>query len=505
MPDKFINKVIVDGVTKVDLTQDTVAPGTLMKGVTAHAASGASITGTADPEIAACASGTSLTLTDSADARVQGLVIKGRSTKTDDVIHSVGDGGSLTVTFSKTGETNRTATITTGLPLRSADENTYDELDFAAGTVTTRCYYDSSDNEVKPLVTPTVIPLTDAEISAFRALRTFDGTTNISITDEPEMTVDYLKNTDNGEAVSRVVDNVDFQINPILSEQEILSQELNGTYEGTDLTVKFASEIAASPYNGNPWAWIKARTTAGNFTGIHIGDYIPFTTTNNVTLNAQIAGINTYKNYGDTAVGNHIDWICKELWPTSHPVNKVNYNNGTAAQNHAWLASDLYLYLNSLAGTVPSQAVVGGGEGTAVDYTADGVYYYLPTQLKNVIIEKRFQLPKRYSASELLSDDNNRGWVDIGKLWLPDECEVYGMPVWGGKGGYSLGGSGLHYPLFAGNMNRLKFKNGNRASWWLLSPSSGGSVGWCYLGSSSNCDYRVASHSTVSAPVCFRT
>lgn len=296
------------------------------------------------------------------------------------------------------------------------------------------------------------------------------------------------------------------KINSILSEQEILSQELNSTYEGTDLTVKFASEIVASPYNGDPWAWIKARTTAGNFTGIHVADYIPFTCEDNKgTFNAQIAGINTYKNYGNIAVGNHIDWICKELWSTSHPVNKVNYNNGTAAQNHPWLASDLYLYLNSLAGTVPNQAVVGGGEGTAVDYTADGVYYYLPTQLKNVIIEKRFQLPKRYSASELLPDDNDRGWVDIGKLWLPDECEVYGMPVWGGKGGNSLGGSSLQYPLFAGNMNRQRFKNGSRASWWLLSPSSGGSAAWCYLGSSGNCDYRIASNSTVSAPVCFRT
>ena len=275
-------------------------------------------------------------------------------------------------------------------------------------------------------------------------------------------------------------------------------------YEGVNLTTQFASEIAASPYNGNPWAWIVARKTAGNFTGIHVGDYIPITCTNGVTLNAQIAGINTYKYYGDSAVGSHIDFICKELWPTLHPVNKVNYNNGTEAQNYAWLASDLYLYLNSLAGTVPSEAVVGGGEGTAVDYTADGVYYYLPAQLKNIIIEKRFLLPKRYSASGLLTDDNSWGWVNIGKLWFPDECEVYGMPVWGGKGGYSLGGSGLQYPLFAGNMNRLKFRNGSRNHWWLLSPSSGGSTAWCSVAGYGNCDYYHASNSGIAAPVCFR-
>jgi hypothetical protein len=298
------------------------------------------------------------------------------------------------------------------------------------------------------------------------------------------------------------------KINSILSEQEILSQELNGTYEGTDLTVKFASENAASPYNGDPWAGIKARTTAGNFTGIHVSDYIPITCTNDVTLNAQIAGINTYRYYGNIVVRNHIDWICKEPWPTSHPVNKVNYNNGTAAQNHAWLASDLYLYLNSLSGDVPNGTSLNP-ETVTVNYTEDGdekgVYYYLPEQLKNVIIEKRFLLPKRYSASELLSDDNGSGWVNIGKLWLPDECEVYGMPVWGGKGGYSLGGSSLQYPLFAGNMNRLKFnKNGNRISWWLLSPYSGDSENWCYVDNKGICNYNKASNPNIAAPVCFR-
>ena len=47
-------------------------------------------------------------------------------------------------------------------------------------------------------------------------------------------------------------------------------------YEGVDLTLKFATEIAASPYSGNPWAWIKARIQAADFTGIHVNDYIPF-------------------------------------------------------------------------------------------------------------------------------------------------------------------------------------------------------------------------------------
>lgn len=41
-----VNKVDVNGVTVLDLTQDSVTPATLKKGETAHDASGAAIVGT---------------------------------------------------------------------------------------------------------------------------------------------------------------------------------------------------------------------------------------------------------------------------------------------------------------------------------------------------------------------------------------------------------------------------------------------------------------------------
>lgn len=286
--------------------------------------------------------------------------------------------------------------------------------------------------------------------------------------------------------------------------QPILGADLDQVYEGVNLATKFSEEIAASPYNGNAWAWIKARKTAKNYSGIHVKDYIPMVCTNSVTINMQIAGINTYRNYGDSAVGEHIDFIGKELWPTKKPVNPVNFNNGTASQEHPWLASDLYLWLNSKAGTIPSAAEVGGGTGTAVDYTEGGVYYYLPQAVKDVIIEKRFLLPKRYSASGLLTDDNQWAWQNIGKLWLPDEIEVYGTPVWGGKGGYSLGGSAVQYPIFMGNMNRVKYRSGSRDNWWLLSPYAGNSASWCGVSSYGNAYAHYASAGNIAAPVCFR-
>lgn len=279
-------------------------------------------------------------------------------------------------------------------------------------------------------------------------------------------------------------------------------------YEGVDLTVKFAAEIAQYT---DPWAWIKARISAGDWSGLRIGDYIPFTTTESSpkTYQAQIAGINTYKNYGDTAVGNHIDFICRELWATRHPMNPVNFNNGTkfgdaAATEYPWLASDLYLYLNSLAGKVPNATTAGGGTGTDVDYTSGGVYYYLPSALKAQIVEKRAYQPKRYNASSVLTDDNAAGWTNIGKLWLPSEFEVYGVPVWGGNGGFSTMGDCVQYPIFTHNMNRVKFRNNNLNIWWVLSACSGNTERWCYVSADGVAYSGNASGTSVAIPICFR-
>lgn len=358
-----------------------------------------------------------------------------------------------------------------------------------------------------------------------------------------------------------VYDNVVADVTQL--KQDISTSRFGDPYDGIDLSVKFADEIAAFPYSGDAWAWIKARIRAGNYTGIHVKDFIPFATTNGFTLRAEVAGIDTYRNYGDRSVGRHIDFICRELWPTLKPINPVNYNNGlipvenitldgvatsytlTKKMNgvasitkggerltgwhydsstftitfdevpeagtvvvtgtgteHPWLACDLYHWLNSLSGQIPN----GTGLNPAVkhvDYTQGGVYFYLPQALKNVIIEKRFLLAKRYSATGILSDDNSWGWTNIGKLWLPTEPEVYGMPVWGGKGGYSLGGSAVQYPIFMGNMNRLKYRSGNRANWWLLYPSTS-STRWCTISSYGATNYDGVSYTNVATPVCFR-
>jgi hypothetical protein len=271
-------------------------------------------------------------------------------------------------------------------------------------------------------------------------------------------------------------------------------------YPGANLVTKFASEIKSY---SDEWAWIKARKTAGNYAGIHVGDYIPITCNNNYVLNAQVAGINTYKGYGDSEVGEHIDFICKELWNDLHVFNKVNYNNGNANSSSPFLASDLNYWLNSMSGNVPN-STTDPTVTTAVDYTSGGVLYYLPDKVKNQIITKRLLLPYRYTAGSVLTADNSWGWQSTGKLWIPSEFEVYGSAVWGNTG-YGTGGF-VQYPLFSCNMNRAKKRcsSKDRSYWWLLSAYSGNSTyfaGVYYNGLASSAS---ATYTYIAAPVCFR-
>ena len=281
------------------------------------------------------------------------------------------------------------------------------------------------------------------------------------------------------------------------AEQESIDSTV---YQGVDLTSKFANEIKSY---SDEWGWIKARITSGNYVGFNVGDYIPITCNNGYKLNAQIAGINTYKGYGDQEVGNHIDFICKELWDDFHVMNKANYNNGNANSPSPFLASDLNYFLNSMSGTVPNSES-DTSVTIDVDYTTGGVLYYLPDKLKNQIITKRVLLPSRYTAGQVLTNDNSWAWQSTGKLWIPSEVEVYGAPCWGNSG-YGMGGF-VQYPLFACNMNRAKFRcaSKDRYGWWLLSAHAGNSTPFASVASDGICNDANANTTWVAVPVCFR-
>jgi len=279
-------------------------------------------------------------------------------------------------------------------------------------------------------------------------------------------------------------------------------------YPGADLTQRHQAEIAAAPFNGNPWAWIQARIRASNFTGILPGDFIPLVIAGN-TYRMEVAGINPYLNYGSPAVTiPHIDFISRELWPETIQWNRANYNNGIAAQTTPFLASNVNAFINSLQADVPN-ATTANPALINVDFRSGGILSQIPAQARAVMIGKNALMEARHTAGVLLTENNSWAWRTMGELWLPSEIEVYGCRQWGSNvspnQGFSSGGY-IQYPIFAANMKRLKNIVGTstRAGWWLVSARGGDSTRAAIVDSSGVATHPTASHTGVRVPVCFR-
>jgi hypothetical protein len=275
---------------------------------------------------------------------------------------------------------------------------------------------------------------------------------------------------------------------------------------GADLTVEFAGEIAAAPYSGDPWAWIKARIRADYTRDIHVGDWLPLILTDGNTFKME-ANIDTYRGtkYGANELGSHIDFISRDCHPDPHVFNKAAYNNGTTISPCPWLASDLYAWLNSLQSSVPNAATANPAL-VAVDYRQTGVLDKFPAGLRDLIVPKDMLIPVRYTAGSLLTDDNGFNWGSVGKLWIPSEFEVCGYEQWGSKNGYS-NSVFQQYPIFAYNAaKRTKHmgEGGDRAWWWLLSTRGTSTDRFLCFGEAGNGYFSNPTSVTVYVPVCFR-
>lgn len=242
--------------------------------------------------------------------------------------------------------------------------------------------------------------------------------------------------------------------------------------------VPYGKELAES------WADLQTRIKAGNFSGIHIGDYKTITLTTGEKVVMEVAGIDQYYKCGDTAIGHHIDFISRDALKGAKQYNTTATNNGTADKKCPWLASALYSELN----------------GT--------VYNTLPTDLKPYIIEKRALLEERYGSAGNLTTGSGWSWQNAGKLWLPTEVEVFGCTHWSQQG-YGSGGGGcnMQYPIFIGGSKHLIKGDGNggsRCYWWELSAHGGSATLVCYVGSGGGAHSYSAAHTTIRAPLCFR-
>ena len=284
-------------------------------------------------------------------------------------------------------------------------------------------------------------------------------------------------------------------------------------YEGVNLETKFATEIAAA---GNVYAWLNNRKNAGNFEGIHVGDYFSVSLSAGTvagysiaaqTFKCRIVGINTYKSCADTNIGNMLYVISDEVINTAIKWNPTDNNNGTASQNKPWLASAAYAVLNGVNNYTTNAY---GNAAHGANASAKGILQLLPSTLQSVLKQKRNLLDNRYSSSGLLTGSTGWDWTDMGKLWLPNEVEVYGCGIrsnlsqtsgfWFPEAGLSI-----QFPWFANNCEHRVKKNssGGRCSWWLSAPASILTTAVCYVSRYGGASSYYATNSSIFLPLCF--
>jgi hypothetical protein len=262
----------------------------------------------------------------------------------------------------------------------------------------------------------------------------------------------------------------------LMSEEAIALAIADHDYEGVDLTIKFADEIANY---SDEWAWMQARLNAGNIDDLHIGDFIKINAKGEVH-EAQIAGKRTYTGTGDTEIGDMIDFITRDCLSDTVQFNTTNNNNGNADEGNPFLASNLHSWLT----------------GT--------VYPTLDAKLKAVIKDKRILAPTRYQNGVTLTDDNSWAWKNFDKLWVPLETEIFDDLVWSTKG-YG-NGQAVQYPIFA-NSYKARMKGagpgGSRCDWWAASAYSGNSTHIVLVNDHGTSDTDTAP-GAFRVPVCFR-
>jgi hypothetical protein len=228
------------------------------------------------------------------------------------------------------------------------------------------------------------------------------------------------------------------------------------------------------------WVQLKEKCTNNDFSDLRVGDYKTIELTGGEVVVMQIAGIDTYYRATDQQLGHHIDWISVDCLKTTQQWNTSNDNNGNSTNANPYMVSNIKTVLT----------------GT--------IYNSLPTDVKNVITNKRMLMESRYSSSGKLTDSTSWTSCDLGTLWLPTEYEVFGSTVCGTVKWSA--GQATQYPLFANsNFHRIKGqgKDGSRCTWWLCTVDSGSSAGCCTVGYYGDAASYGASNSR-GVPVCFR-
>ena len=261
----------------------------------------------------------------------------------------------------------------------------------------------------------------------------------------------------------------------------------NFNYDGMNLSTMFTETE------------LHQKTVAADFTDIENGDYWPITlngtvkdyatgetkTLSNAVFNLE-ANIQVYKQYGDTAVPNHILFCSRDLLPWTVKMRSADTTWYDDSETNPWRGSHLFQTLNAADGVLPLVAATGIGAHMYAGTNGGGMRFLLES--------------KATGATAAVS----WGWGDRGKLFLPTEREVWGQDIWSEH--TWGGGAAVQWPVFAGSLKHIikgLGNGGSRYTWWCQS-SYAGSAAHFALVSNYGIPYGTGAATTwLSAPLCF--
>ena len=238
------------------------------------------------------------------------------------------------------------------------------------------------------------------------------------------------------------------------TNEEYDRQGLCGVYAGRNIATisELASEISSA---GSVYAFLHTRAAAANFANLRVGDFINVACGAYGTVRFDIAHFDPYYQMGSSAMGHHIAFVAHT--PIALPSgdaygtgtnntylawNTTNTNQGTEAENCPYMCSHLH------------------------DWEINKLLPAMPTSLTNNLINRWEWLETRYAAAGGLTASTGRTWKQLGKVWSLSEMEVYGAVVWGTPG--QSVGIDRQFDIFRRIWSQL---HGERASWWLRTPS----------------------------------
>ena len=265
----------------------------------------------------------------------------------------------------------------------------------------------------------------------------------------------YLKNSKFD--VEKIVKSLNITENGYIPDGVVIAEAIQDLrdrtgagYDGVNLNMTFAQ--------------LKAKVAAGDFSGLHLYDYIDFSTTRGEAIRAEIMGFNTMLYFGDTPIMKpHVLMQTRDCLTAIYPYNDNPDNNG-------------------------------GFDASKLKTSLETILTTFPADLKNAILECR----------RLESKKGNWSWYGR-KLFLPTEVEVFGNVAWS-EAGYGSGGSKQwegyqrSYKHVIKGLGKGKADRGLNCNWWLSSPSASNTLFFCHVNSYGNADSTDARNSDGVAP-----